>query len=90
MKRKWLTVDADAETDGPFGVGDFAILVRVAVAREVLGAALGTHHFADEASQDAELAPVQIAVAVLVQLIEFPLDHTSLDGLRHRIHLHLR
>ena len=84
-----LTIDADTDTDGPFGARYFTILIDVAEAREVLGAALGPDNLADEAAQDAKLAPIQVAVAVLVQLIEFPVDDAPLCSFRQRIYLNL-
>ena len=43
-----LTIDANAETNGPFRTRNLAILIRIAESREVFGAAFRSDNFPDK------------------------------------------
>ena len=90
MLYELLTIDTDAEADGPLWTGNLTILIRIAKSGKVFGAAFGSDHFTYESSQNSEFASNQLAIAVFVQLVEFPLHHSSFSRLSHAIHLRCR
>ena len=82
-----LTINADAEADGPFRFGNLSILVRVAESRKVFRASFRSDDFTDETAEDTEFASVQLSVPTFVQLGKFPLNDSPFRRLCDFIHL---
>ena len=65
-----------SQTQRPLNDRDLRVPIKVAVKVKGHGAGFWTDYFLDEPLHNADLFSAQLSVRVLVELVEFPLNHS--------------